>query len=153
MKNLRRPRCIQCGSHNLNPFFAAEQETIAPTEYSHIIIAMCADCKQGQLESTYYDAGDREEVLDQTEWYLLNEGSMARLQGFIEQTGAGVMARFSPCPKPLSPACLCGVHWQLTEALTRLELLIDDEIRKFGSVVGVSFSLNDLGLPRFEMVH
>jgi len=151
VENLRRETCMQCGSQSLKLFFAMEQE-VRPPEYSHAVIAMCSDCGKGQLERTYHDSANGEDSFDQTEWYLLDKDSMERLREFIQQRKKDGTSRgkFSPCPEPLSPKCLCGIHWQLTEAARRLEPLTDDEMREFGSGIVSTVSLNNAGIPRFE---
>lgn len=154
VENLRRKTCIQCGSRNLNRFFAIEQEA-QPPEYSHSMIAMCADCGRGQLERTYCDRADTEEIFDQTEWYLLAKDSMDRLREFIQETKTdGTSPRkFSRCPEPLSPKCVCDVHWQLGEAAKRLEPLSDEEIQELHGVVLAKFFCSGDNIPRFERSH
>lgn len=150
-ENLRCKRCIQCESESLSAFFAIEQEE-RPPEYWHAIIAVCLACRRGHLERTYRDSGDREDAFDQTEWYLLDEVSMERVREFVQQsnTDGTFHRKLSPCPEPLSPKCLCAVHWQLIEAVKRLEPLTDEEMRIFGGVVALRFSLEKAGFPRFE---
>jgi len=152
IENLRRRSCIHCGSDNLKPFFALEQEVQPPFEYSHTMVAMCSDCRRGQLERTYFDSGDGDQIFDQTEWYLLNKDSMDRLREFILQSNTDntLERKLTPCPEPLSPKCLCGVHWQLTEAAKRLEPLTDEEIHKNAGVALSTFTLNGAGLPTFK---
>ncbi len=132
-ENLRGNKCLHCGSDNIRPYFAIEQETKPPFEYWHTIIVRCFDCDRGQLERAYYDSADGEETFDQTEWYLLEEDSMERLADFIKRGATG------SCPEPLSPGCLCAVHWQLTEASNRLEPPADDELLRSGGKVSAEF--------------
>jgi len=155
IENLRRRSCIHCGSDNLKPFFALEQEVQPPFEYSHTIIAMCCDCRGGQFERTYFDSGDRDQIFDQTEWYLLDKDSMERLREFIQQTKTDGTSRrkFARCPDPLSPTCLCAVHWQLTEAAKQLEPLTDNEIQESRGVVSATFSCTRNNAPRFDKSH
>lgn len=114
-------------------------------EYWHTIIALCDSCGKGQMERTYNDSSDWEAKFDQTEWYLLEETSVKQLRNFIGQT----VGRSAPCPDPLSPKCLCEVHWQLTEAAKRLEPLSDDEMRKRRGVMMSRFIVNDYDFPEF----
>ena len=153
VENLRRKRCGWCDSEHLRPLFAIEQETPSPKEYWHSIIVVCDNCDRGQLEQTYQDSSDWEKTFDQTEWFLLDEVSMLRLDDFIEQRVVQSQRRVSPCPDPLSPKCLCEVHWRLTEAAKRLESLTDDEMRKTGGLVVAILSLNNAGMPRFEKTY
>ena len=148
--SLRRKKCSWCNSEHLRPVFVIEQETRPLKEYWHTIIARCGDCKRGQLERAYSDSSDWETTFDQTEWYLLEETSMKQLCDFIEQNATPVVLRLAPCPQPLSPKCLCEVHWQLTEAAKRLEPLTDDEMRKCGGFIETTFCLTPAGLPEFE---
>lgn len=145
LDNLRRKQCCWCDSERLRPFFAIEQESPSSTEYWHTIIALCDDCKRGQMERTYNDSSDWERKFDQTEWYMLDETSVKQLCDFIGQTAQ----RFAPCTEPLSPKCLCEVHWHLTEAAKRLESMDDEEIQKRGGLIVSSFSINTEGLPAF----
>jgi len=155
IENLRRRSCVHCGSDDLKTFFALEQEVQPPFEYSHTVIAMCCDCRRGQLERTYFDSGDRDQIFDQTEWYLLDRDSMDQLREFILQSSTDntLERKFSPCPEPLSPKCLCGVHWQLTEAARRLEPLTDNEMQDLRGVVSATFSCTGDNVPRFERSH
>ena len=146
LDSLRRKKCCWCDSELVRPYFVIEQEVRLSTEYWHTIVVLCDDCKRGQLERTYRDSSDWETTFEQTEWYMLEEASVKRLRDFIEQKAQ----RFAPCPDPLSPKCLCDVHWQLTEAAGRLEPLNDDEIKKFGAAVVSVFSSSAVGLPEFE---
>lgn len=114
-------------------------------EYWHTIIALCDSCGKGQMERTYNDSSDWEAKFDQTEWYLLEETSVKQLRNFIGQT----VGRSAPCPDPLSPKCLCEVHWQLTEAAKRLEPLSDSEMQKLNGLVMTCFSANTEGFPVF----
>jgi len=147
--NLRRKKCCWCDSERLSPFFAIEQEAPSSKEYWHTIIVLCEDCKRGQLERTYSDSSDWETTFDQTEWYLLEGTSVKQLRDFIGQT----TRQFAPCPEPLSPKCLCEVHWQLTEAAKLLEPLSDDEMRQLGGAAVTEFSLDVAGLPVFQRSH
>lgn len=142
-QNLRRKTCIQCESRDLELFFAIEQE-VQPPEYSHAIITVCPDCRGGQLERAYYDEPESDEVFQQTEWFLLDESSMVLLREFIRQS------EFGPCLEPLSPQCLCTVHWRLAEAAKRLEPLSDDEMQRLGGAVAARFGSDKAGFPRFE---
>lgn len=121
-------------------------------EYWHTVIAECVDCRGGQLERTYHDSSDWEKAFDQTEWYLLDKASMDKLREFIQHsdTDSTIERKSSPCPEPLSPKCLCGLHWQLTEAAKRIEPLTDDEIHQLRGVVSSTFSCNEENVPRFH---
>lgn len=154
LENMRRKECIQCSSQKLKLFFAIEQEE-RPPEYSHVIIVLCPNCKRGQVERTYCDSTNGEDLFVHTEWYLLDKDSVDRLGEFIRQHSAdGVFQkRFTPCPKPLSPQCLCAVHWQLSEAAERLEPLTDKELLEQRGVVSCTFTVNEEGLPKFERSH
>ncbi|MGH2567505.1 MAG: hypothetical protein ACRDGA_04145, partial [Bacteroidota bacterium] len=127
------------------------EREVQPPEYSHTVVAVCPDCRRGQLERTYRDSADPEEIFDQTEWYLLDEASMDRFRQFIRQNSmdGSFRARSSSCPAPLSPQCLCGVHWQLTEAARRLEPLSDDEMQRLQGVALASFSCTEDGFRKF----
>jgi hypothetical protein len=147
VENLRQKICIHCGSINLKPFLAIEQEMHRPNEYWHAIIAICKDCGKGQLERTYYDCSDTEEIFDQTEWYLLDKISMNRLADLIMY---GIQGKYAPCPEPKSPKCLCGVHWQLNEALSKLESTGSIEIQRKGGTVQIEFIIRDIGSAEFQ---
>lgn len=152
MENLRRRTCVRCGSERIAPYFAIEQIVRPPFRYEHAIVSMCPDCRGGQLERTYRDSADPAEILDQSEWYSFDESSMDAFAVFIRhkivQTAPG--RRLSPCPEPLSPTCLCDVHWQLAEAAGRLEPLSDEEMGRRGEAVDLTFAMNASGLPEFK---
>jgi len=151
MENLRRRECLHCGSEKMTPCFAIEQEMKPPSEYWHTIVVQCIECRSGQLERAYYDSTDGGETLDQTEWFLLDQDSMAQLTRFIHQhPGELIRGTLPPCAEPLSPKCLCNVHWQLTEAAKRLEPLNDDERRQLQSAALATFACAKDGFPTFE---
>jgi hypothetical protein len=52
------------------------------------------------------------------------------------------------CPEPLSPKCLCGVHWMLTGASGKLEMS-DAELSEFNAIMPVMFILTQEGMPTF----
>lgn len=142
---------MQCGSENISPFFAIEQEARSPDEYWHTIIALCSSCKKGQLERTYYDASDVEDIISETELFILDESSMARLREYVEQrnfertTGKSR----SGCPAPLSPHCTCGVHCMLSEASKRIDPLTDTELQELNGRVSIVFLFTREGYPMF----
>jgi hypothetical protein len=150
-ENLRCKKCIRCDSGNISLYFAIEQGVRRPYEYWHTIIVACTDCKQGQLERTYYDATDWDDILNQTEWYVFDETSMRNLHEFIHNKAPDLAAgnRYLSCPEPLSPGCNCGVHWLLNEAAKKLDSLTEIEMRELNGIVPVKISFSREGITVF----
>ncbi len=154
-ENLRKKICLHCGSHNITPFFAVEQEVHPPGEYWHTLIVLCTDCRRGQLERTYCDITNGEDNFEQTELYALDEISMTRLREFVEnKNDYNTFGKdYSPCPEPLSPKCLCSVHWVLSEASKRLETPGDTELLEQKGSVAATFLFTREGFPMFLRSH
>ena len=151
LENLRQQTCLSCGSRSLGPFFAIDQVVRSLNEYEHSIIAVCGDCGHGHLERTYYDSTDGDDILDQTEWYLLDKDSMKRIADFIVQKGCWTIGQrhVTPCPEPLSPNCFCAVHWQLLEASKKFEPLTDAELVQNKGTASAEFMVAIEGAAMF----
>lgn len=150
-ENLRQKKCIHCGSGNIRPFFAIEQGVRQPYEYWHTIFVVCTDCKKGQLERTYYDAKDWDDILNQTEWFIYDENSMRNLEEFVENKNVQKPFDngFYACPEPLSPKCHCSVHWILIESVKKLESLTDTEMKEAKGVGCIKILFSKEKVPMF----
>jgi len=150
LENLRQQTCLSCGSRSLGPLFAIDQVVRSLNEYEHSIIAVCGDCGHGHLERTYYDSTDGDDILDQTEWYRFDKDSMKTISDFITQTGYLAQTKVDACPQPLSPSCVCAVHWHLAEASRKLEPMTNSELYELGGITSAVFALDKESNPRIE---
>ena len=153
-ENLKLKKCIHCGSGNVSPYFAIEQGGRKPHEYWHTIIVICAECRHGQLERTYYDATDWDDILNQTEWFIFDENSMNILNEIVQNktSESALKNKSHSCPEPLSPRCNCIIHWLLHETTKKVDSLTESEMDEFKGVAPLRISLSREGIPVFTRI-